>query len=101
MKNFNDFLNEQLADNPNLRKEYEALEIEYQLKQALIELRKGNNLTQKELSELTGIHQSDISKLENGTANPTVKLLCRIAKAMNKKLVIQFVDDLPTSKTTA
>ena len=101
MKNFNDFLNEQLANNPNLRKEYEALEIEYQLKQALIELRKGNNLTQKELSELTGIHQSDISKLENGTANPTVKLLCRIAKAMNKKRVIQFVDDLPTSKTTA
>ena len=101
MEKFNDFLNEQLANNPNLRKEYEALEIEYQLKQALIELRKGNNLTQKELSELTGIHRSDISKLENGTANPTVKLLCRIAKAMNKKLVIQFVDDLPTSKTTA
>ncbi|MBR4958512.1 MAG: XRE family transcriptional regulator [Phascolarctobacterium sp.] len=64
MEKFNDFLNEQLANNPNLRKEYEALEIEYQLKQALIELRKGNNLTQKELSELTGIHQSDISKLE-------------------------------------
>ena len=45
MKNFNEFLNEQLANNPNLRKEYEALEIEYQHKQALIELQAKNNLT--------------------------------------------------------
>ena len=45
MKNFNDFLNEQLANNPNLRKEYEALKIEYQHKQALIELQAKNNLT--------------------------------------------------------
>ena len=49
MKNFKDFLNEQLANNPNLRKEYEALEIEYQHKQALIELQAKNNLTKNNL----------------------------------------------------
>ena len=53
MKNFNDFLNEQLANNPNLLKEYEALESEYQLKPALIESHKNNKLSQKELSDKT------------------------------------------------
>ena len=99
-RKFQDFLNEELK-NPEVKKEYDALAPEYEIIQALIDERKKSGITQKQLSERTGIAQGDISKLENGTANPTVKLLCRIAKAMNKKLVIQFVDDLPTSKTTA
>ena len=91
MVKFDDFLKQELANDEELKKEYEALEIEYQLKQALIEIRKGQKMTQKELAALTGIHQSDISKIENGTANPTVKVLQRLAKGLNKKLVIQFL----------
>ena len=91
MVKFDDFLQQELANNEELKQEYEALEIEYQLKQALIEIRKGQKMTQKELAALTGIHQSDISKIENGTANPTVKVLQRLAKGLNKKLVIQFL----------
>ena len=91
MIKFDDFLQQELANDEELKQEYEALEIEYQLKQALIEIRKGQKMTQKELAALTGIHQSDISKIENGTANPTVKVLQRLAKGLNKKLVIQFL----------
>ena len=91
MVKFDDFLQQELANNEELKQEYEALEIEYQLKQALIEIRKGQKMTQKELAALTGIHQSDISKIENGTANPTVKVLQRLAKGLNQKLVIQFL----------
>ena len=91
MVKFDDFLQQELANDEELKQEYEALEIEYQLKQALIEIRKGQKMTQKELATLTGIHQSDISKIENGTANPTVKVLQRLAKGLNKKLVIQFL----------
>lgn len=91
MVKFDDFLQQELANDEELKQEYEALEIEYQLKQALIEIRKGQKKTQKELAALTGIHQSDISKIENGTANPTVKVLQRLAKGLNKKLVIQFL----------
>ena len=91
MVKFDDFLQQELANDEELKQEYEALEIEYQLKQALIEIRKGQKMTQKELAALTGIHQSDISKIENGTANPTVKVLQRFAKGLNKKLVIQFL----------
>jgi transcriptional regulator with XRE-family HTH domain len=91
MIKFDNFLKEELAKDNDLKREYDALEIEYQLKRALIEIRKGQKMTQKELAALTGIHQSDISKIENGTANPTIKVLQRLAKGLNKKLVIQFL----------
>ncbi len=90
MTNFKDFLAEQLKDE-EIRKEYEALEPEFAIIQALIDTRNSTGLTQKELSERTGIAQSDISKLENGNANPSVKTLQRLAVAMGKKLKIEFV----------
>ena len=42
------------------------------------------------LSERTGINQADISKLENGTRNPTLNMLKRLAKGMNMELKIEF-----------
>ena len=44
-------------------------------------------MTQKELAERTGINQADISKLENGTRNPSVmfivKYKCRKLQTQN------------------
>ena len=57
----------------------------------ITELRKEKNLTQKELAERTGIDQADISKLENGTRNPSVNLLKRLAEGMGMVLKIEFV----------
>ncbi|MBQ3849781.1 MAG: helix-turn-helix domain-containing protein [Clostridia bacterium] len=50
--------------------------------------RKG--LSQKELSELTGIDQSDLSKIERGIANPSVNTLNRIAQALEATLIISL-----------
>ncbi len=55
------------------------------------ELRTTSGITQKELSERTGITQGDISKLENGHANPSLKTLQILAKGMNMKLKVEFV----------
>ena len=52
--------------------------------------RKG--ITQKELSDITGIDQSDISKIERGVSNPSVSTLSRIADALDSKLVIMMED---------
>ncbi len=78
---FNDFLKEQLQD-PEFQKEYEALQPEHAIMQAIIDARKLSGLTQKELSARTGIAQSDISKLECGNANPSIRTLQRLALAM-------------------
>lgn len=83
-------LNEQLKDE-TFRKEYEALEPEYEVISSLIDARKANKVTQKQLAEATGIAQSDISKIENGSANPTLKLLQRLADGLNMSLKVEFV----------
>ena len=47
-------------------------------------------LSQKELAELTGIDQSDLSKIERGVANPSIGTLSRIAEAMNAELMVSI-----------
>lgn len=88
--NFNDFLEEQLKD-PELKAEYDALEPEFEVMKAIMKARVEKGLTQKELSLMTGISQADISRLENGTANPSIKTLKRIAAALDRKISLQFV----------
>ena len=88
-KNFRVTLDEQLKD-PQFKKEYDALDLEFQLVRVLLDVRKEKNITQKQLSELTGINQADISKIENGNANPSIKTLKRIAEAMNMKIKLDF-----------
>lgn len=100
MQKFKDYLREALAADADLRKEYENLEIEYQLKQALLDLRKGKHMTQKELAALTGIHQADISKMENGNANPSLKTLRKLAKGLGATLKIEFVPQSEASLTS-
>ena len=67
------------------------MEAKYALIESIILARKEKNLTQKELSERTGINQADISKLENGTKNPSINLLKRWAEGMGMTLKIEFV----------
>ena len=90
MTNYKDFLNEQLQ-NKNFKKEYDALEAEFSIIQAILDARKASGLTQKDLADRTGIAQADISKLENGNANPSLKTLQRLADGMGMKLKLEFV----------
>ena len=87
---FDDFLQEQLRDS-EFRKEYEALQPERAVLQAIIDARESSGLTQKELSERTGIAQGDISKLEKGNGNPSVRTLQRLAAGMGMTLKLEFV----------
>ncbi|MBQ5934115.1 MAG: helix-turn-helix transcriptional regulator [Lachnospiraceae bacterium] len=90
MSEFKEILAEQMKDE-EFRREYEALEPEFAIMQAMIDARIAEGMTQKELSERSGIAQGDISKMENGNANPSVKTLQRLAAAMGKSLKIEFV----------
>ena len=90
MKTLNNMLSEQLKDE-EFRKEYEAIQPEMDVIRAIVDARTSQNLTQKELAERTGINQADISKLENGTRNPSVNLLKRLADGMGMALRIEFV----------
>lgn len=65
-------------------------EPEYQAILALYETRTDLKITQKDLAKLSGIRQSNISRIENGTCSPTIHTLSQLALAMNKKLEIRF-----------
>lgn len=91
-RKFDDFLNEQLNDI-EIRSEYEALQPEHALIQAMIDARQESGITQKELAKRTGIAQGDISKLERGNVNPSIRTLQRLAKGMGKVLKIEFVPE--------
>ena len=94
MKTLNEFLNEQL-ENPEFKKEYENIQPEMDIIRAIVDARVSQNLKQRELAERTGINQADISKLENGTRNPSLRLLQRLADGMDMVLKIEFI---PKSK---
>ena len=84
MSDFRKYLEKQLQ-NPDFKAEWDALEPELSIMQAVIDARKESGLTQQQLAERTGISQADISKLENGNANPSLKTLQRLASAMDQK----------------
>lgn len=90
MNEFQKFKEELLKD-PEVRAEYEALKPEYEVIRALVGARIEQNLTQKQLAERSGIRQSNISRIENGTCSPTVETLQQLANGMGKKLHIEFV----------
>ena len=90
MKTLNEMLSEEMK-NDEFRKEYEAIQPELDVIRAMVDARNSVNMTQKELSERTGISQADISKIENGTRNPSVNLLKRLAEGMGMSLKIEFI----------
>lgn len=88
--NFKEYKKELMKD-PEFVKVYEDLQPEMDIVKAIIDARIKQNLSQKELSKLTGINQSEISKLESGERNPSIKLLQRLADGMGLTLKISFV----------
>lgn len=57
----------------------------------LIQARLEHHMTQKELSEKSGVRQSNISRIEKGVCIPTIPTLCEIAKSYGKKIKIEMV----------
>ena len=58
----------------------------------LLNLRKEMGISQRNLSEITGVPQANISKIENGHYLPSLIILKRLADALGKRIVIDFID---------
>ena len=88
--NFKEYKEKALKENPELYEEYKELEPEYELIKQVIKIRKDQELTQKELADRTGTRQSNISRLEKGEYNPSLKFLKKLAQGLGKELHIEF-----------
>ena len=87
---FSEFKKEVLK-NPDVKTEYDRLQPEFALIEAVLTARKNKGLTQKDLAEKVGTKQSAISRLEIGRINPSFSFLRKIADALNSRLEIRFV----------
>ena len=90
MKTFDNYLKDKMKD-PAFKAEYDALEPEFAIMQAMIDARRESGMTQKQLSEKTGINQADISRLERGNANPSLNTLQRLAAGMGMTIKLEFL----------
>jgi DNA-binding XRE family transcriptional regulator len=88
-KSFKKVLLDALAD-PEVKREYETLETEFQLRRALIELRRRMNLSQDALAEKMGTKQEYISRVEQGHVDISITYLARYMKALNADMEITF-----------
>jgi predicted transcriptional regulator len=82
---------EKILQNEEVRKELKNNEAEYKIIEEIITARQEKNLTQKDLAELVGTRQSNISRLESGNYNPTLDFLNKIVRAIGKELEIRIV----------
>ena len=94
MSSYKDYKKRALQ-NPEVKAEYDALQPEYDIIQAIIDARVQQNMTQKDLSAKTGIAQADISRIENGTRNPSLSMVKKLAHGLGMQLKLEFVP-MPT-----
>lgn len=95
MMTLDEFFDEQMKD-PAFVEAWEELQPEMNVMRAIIDARISQNLTQKELAKRTGIAASEISKLERGTRNPSIKLLQKLADGMGMVLNVTFTPKATT-----
>lgn len=90
VSSFNDLLCE-LDKDPEFRRQYRLQKPYYDLLLEVIKRRKDLNLTQGELAERVGTHQSAISRIESGEHNSRLRTLIEIAEALEARLEIRLV----------
>ena len=87
MSDLQKYKKKQLQD-AEFKAEYERTRPEFEIMRALVDI--SQHMTQKELAEKSGVRQSNISRIENGTCSPTIATLEALANGMGKKLIVSF-----------
>lgn len=65
-----------------------SVEPKYEIAYAISSAREEKKLSQKQLSQLSGVTQCDISRIEGGVANPTIETLSKICKVLGLELSV-------------
>ena len=89
-RKFQDFMREVEAEahreGPKAITELAAFDAHFRLAGELLSLRRARGLTQRQLSQKTGIQQSEISRIEAAHANPTVGTVSALARALGAEV---------------
>jgi transcriptional regulator with XRE-family HTH domain len=83
-------LHKKWMSEPKYRKAYEALDEEFSLASAVIDVRNRAGLTQNQLARKMGTTQPVVARLESGRGRPSMRTLQRLAEATGSRLLIRF-----------
>lgn len=88
---FKQYKKEVFLKDPEVKTEYDKLQPEFAVIEAILRARLKQGITQKKLAQGMKTKQSAISRLESGTANPSLNFLKRLAEALNSRLEIHLI----------
>lgn len=83
-------LKKKALENPEVKEAYDELGDEFELISTLITMREKSGLTQDEVAKKMGTRAPNISRLESGKGNPSLKTLVSYAQACGFKLNLGF-----------
>jgi DNA-binding XRE family transcriptional regulator len=90
-------LHKKWMKKPGYRKAYVALEEEFVLASAAMDVRNRAGLTQEALARKMGTTQPVVARLEGGQGRPSMRTLDRLAKATGSRLIVTFTPITPAS----
>lgn len=82
-------LRAEMMKDPEVRKEYNDLDIEFKIIEAIIKKRNQKKLTQKELAEQIGVAQSALSRFESGRVSPTLSFVKKVTAGLGLRLMVK------------
>jgi ribosome-binding protein aMBF1 (putative translation factor) len=84
-----DVLAEELRD-PEFRAEWERTALARWLATEVAHYRAEHDMSQRQLAEHLGVHQSDVARMESGEHTPSLERLVRIASGLDIELMIDI-----------
>jgi len=88
---FEKYKKEVFLKDPEVKAGYDKLQPEFAVIEAILRARMNRKITQARLARKMKTKQSAISRLESGTANPSLNFLKRLADALDSRLEIRLV----------
>lgn len=76
--------------DPEFRAEWERTAVARWLAVEVAHYRAVHGLSQRQLADLLGVHQSDVARMESGEHTPTLDRLIRVAKGLDIELMIDI-----------
>lgn len=90
MSSYKDY-KKKVLQNPEIKSEYDALQPEYDIIQAMIDADYNKTSPKKIYLPEPALRRADISRIENGTRNPSLSMVKKLARGLGMQLKLEFI----------
>ncbi len=97
-KTFEVFLAEELARDPEFRRDWERTALARAVATEIIRYRSAHKLSQRALAKMLGVKQPFVARLESGETNPELVTLMNISRATGIEFVISIAPSTPVPR---